>query len=315
MTVQNLKKPSLVYGLGVRSPFSSYELEARDAPILSRLETHDLRSYLPFEEAVLARIAFETRTIDHDEALDVTNGLELTIAAPSKLDVTLVGSRIEDLDVSVLVLDVQADTELLLDAEPESKTVHLIYARVAPGATLHFNDLIITAHDSFRRTRVMLEDRAKVLPNHAFFTHGEAKLDLKSDVTHYGRESFSDMKVRGVLEGSSQVIMQGDVTIKPSAFEANGYQQEDLILASPNAIARPIPNLEIGNNDVKCSHGATVSNLDPEAVFYLKSRGLAERDARSLLLASFVAPVLDLYAEVELDRIREKVRGIIDETR
>ena len=76
-----------------------------------------------------------------------------------------------------------------------------------------------------------------------------------------------------------------------------------------------IPNLEIGNNDVKCSHGATVSNLDPETVFYLKSRGIAERDARSLLLASFIAPVLDLYADEELDRIRENVRGIIDEAR
>lgn len=315
MTIKNLRKPSLLYGLGVRSSFSSYELEAREAEILARLETHNLRSYLPFEDAVLARVAFEARTITGDESIEVTNGLELTITEPSRLDVKLVGSSVEDLDVSVLVLDVQADTKLVLDAEPESKTVHLIYARVAAGATLHFNDLVITAHDSFRRTRVVLEDGARVLPNHAFFTHGEAKLDLKSDVTHYGRESFSDMKVRGVLEGSSQVIMQGDVTIKPSAFEANGYQQEDLILASPNAIARPIPNLEIGNNDVKCSHGATVSNLDPETLFYLKSRGIPERDARSLLLASFVAPVLDLCSNEELDRIREKVRGIIDEAR
>ncbi len=315
MTVQNLRKPSLLYGLGVRSPFSVYDFEEQHAPILDWLEAHKLRSNLAFEEAVLARVPTEEREISEDTSLTVTNGEHLTITKNARIEASLEGTAIDDLNVSVLVLDVQADTDLVLDAEPESKTVHLIYARVAPHATLRFNDLVVTQHDSFRRTRVVLEENATVHPNHAFFTYGSGKVDLKSDVTHYGRESFSDMKVRGVLAGSSHVIMQGDVTIKPSAFDANGYQQEDLILASPKAIARPIPNLEIGNNEVKCSHGATVSNLDPETVFYLKSRGIPEQDARSLLLASFVAPVLDLFETEHLDRIRSKVRGIIDEAR
>lgn len=316
MTVQLLRTPSMTYGLGVRSPFADYDLAIDRADdsfdVVAWLEKRGLRSRLPFEEAVLARLRYTERTIDTDESFEVTTAQVLTITDPVRLDIGLRGTRIEDFDASVLVLDVRADTELVLEARPDDTSVHLVYARVAPNAKLRFNDLVIAQSDCFHRTRVVLEDDASVDPHHAFFTHREARLDLKSDITHVGRASLSDMKVRGVLAGSSQAIMQGDVTIKPSAFDANGYQQEDLILASPHAIARPIPNLEIGNSDVKCSHGATVSSLDPEQVFYLQSRGIPEREARVFLLSSFVAPVLDLLAEQDLDRVRARIREALE---
>ena len=315
MTVQLIRKPTLLYGLGVRSPFSTYDLEPKDAPILAQLEQRKLRSRLPFEEAILSRLDFEQRTIDADESFTLSGGLHATVTKKARIDVTLEGSRVEDLDCAAILLDIHEDTDLVLRAEPTNKSVHLIYARVHDGATLRFNDLVISDHNCFRRTRVVLEEQARVFPNHAFFTYGDARIDLKSDVDHYGRESFSDMKVRGVLDGSSQVIMQGDVTIKPSAFDANGYQQEDLILASDKAWARPIPNLEIGNNEVKCSHGATVSSPDEEALFYLQSRGIAEADARTLLLSSFVAPVLDLLPDEDIEAVRQRIRGILDEAR
>lgn len=315
MTVRNIRKPSLLYGLGVRSSFSSYDLESRDAPILSWLEERGLRSNLAFEEAVLSRVDLEDVEVASGEVRTITKGERWTVSSPLSIRAKLVGSEVEDMLVSVLVLDVRADTKLVLEAEPDQRCVHLVYASVADGASLSFNDLVISGHDAFRRTSVVLHESAKVFPNHAFFTFGDAKVDVKSDVTHIGRESFSDMKVRGVLAGSSQVIVQGDVTITPSAFDANGYQQEDLILASPTAIARPIPNLEIGNNEVKCSHGATVSSVDPEAIFYARSRGISYDDARSLLLASFIAPVLTLFDESELDRIRERIGGLLDEAR
>ena len=316
MTVRNLKKPSLVYGLGVRSPFSSHAL-ARYTPsdestLLGWLEERSLRSNLGFEEAVASRIPIVRRVITRDESFTLASAQHLVIEKPVSMTIRLEGTPLEDLAVSLLVLDIRADTEIVFESEPSQRSVHLIYADVATDASFTFNDLLITAHDSFRRVRVTLGESSKVFPNHAFFTYGEAKVDLKSDITHVGRESFSDMKVRGVIDNASEVIVQGDVTIEPTAFEANGYQQEDLILASPNAIARPIPNLEIGNNQVKCSHGATVSSIDPEAVFYLRSRGIHEHDARTLLLASFIAPILELIPEEELERIREKVRRILD---
>jgi Fe-S cluster assembly scaffold protein SufB len=318
MTVQNLKKPSLVYGLGVRSPFSTHALassELHASPILAWLEARSLRSGLRFEEAILARMPLIERSINADDSFTLTDAQHLTITDPSTITIRLEGAPLEDLLVSVLVLDVNADTKLILDSEPVATSVQLIYAHVADGASLSFNDVHITRCDSFRRTSVVLGESSQVHPNHAFFTYGSAKVDLKSSVTHIGRESFSDMKMRGVLAGSSQVIVQGDVTITSSAFDANGYQQEDLILASSSAIARPIPNLAIGNNEVKCSHGATVSSVDPEALFYLRSRGIRERDARSLLLSSFIAPILDLLPRETIDALRARIRGVLDESR
>lgn len=319
MTVQLLRKPSMTYGLGVRSPFADYDLALKRSEgafdAIGWLECHGLRSELPFERAVLSRMRCVERTIRRDERFVLAGAQMITIAEPARLDIALAGTRIEDFDACVLLLDVRADAELVLESQPEAKSVQLVCVRVAPGAKLRFNDLVIAGHDAFHRTRVALEESASVEPHHAFFTYASAKLDLKSDIAHAGRASLSDMKVRGVLAGSSQAIVQGDVTIKPSAFDANGYQQEDLILASPTAVARPIPNLEIGNSDVKCSHGATVSSLDPEQVFYLMSRGIPESEARTLLLSSFVAPVLDLHDERDLDRIRRAIGRIIDEAR
>lgn len=315
MTVQNLRKPSLLYGLGVRSPFATYTLVAEESELLAWLEEHQLRSYLPFEEALVSSVELSERTVSGEVLITVSGAQRLFVNGRSRITLDLQGSPVEDIDVSVVALDVRADTDIIIDAEPSRRSAHLIYASVAEGAVLRINDLIISEHDSFRRVVVSLDDSASVYPNHAFLLSGEGRLDLKSDVTHIGRDSFSDMKMRGVLAGSSQVIVQGDVTIKPTAFDANGYQQEDLILASPRAIARPIPNLEIGNNEVKCSHGATVSSVDPEQVFYLRSRGLSEEDAKGLLLSSFVEPILDLFAASDHDRIRSKMRGIIDASR
>lgn len=318
MTVQNLKNPSLVYGLGVRSPFATHEFASAqpgECALLRWLEEHSLRSSLRFEEAILSRLGVREHTVEGSFDATATDALMLTITEPSSIRLGLEGTRVGDLDVSVVVLDVRKDTALILESEPSRRSVHLIYASVADDATLSFNDVFIGEHDSFRRASVVLHESSRVYPNHAFFTYGRGTLDLKSDVTHIGRESFSDMKVRGVLAGSSCAIVQGDVTIAPSAFDANGYQQEDLILASPGAIARPIPNLEIGNNEVKCSHGATVSSVDPEAVFYLRSRGVPEGDAKSLLLSSFIKPILTLRSEEELESLSAKIRGVIDASR
>jgi len=123
------------------------------------------------------------------------------------------------------------------------------------------------------------------------------------------------MKIRAIVSDSSNAIVQGDVTIKPPAFGSNGYQTEDIILLGKDAIARPIPNLEIGNHDVKCSHGATVSNIDEDTLFYAMSRGIRREDALAMLISSFLSPVLESFPRELLIIYEERISKIISDSK
>ncbi len=125
-----------------------------------------------------------------------------------------------------------------------------------------------------------------------FFSNNSQQFDLSSSIYHNSRHTKSDMAVRGALDNKSKVIINGLVKIAEQATNSNGYQKQDALLLSNEAEIDPIPNLEIDNNEVKCSHGTTVSRLDKEKLFYLKSRGLPEEKASKLLIKGFFDPII-----------------------
>ena len=125
-----------------------------------------------------------------------------------------------------------------------------------------------------------------------FFTNNSQQFDLSSSIYHNAKHTKSDMAVRGALDNKSKVIINGLVKIAEKATNSNGYQKQDALLLSQEAEIDPIPNLEIDNNEVKCSHGTTVSRLDKEKLFYLKSRGIPEEKAAKLLIKGFFDPII-----------------------
>jgi Fe-S cluster assembly protein SufD len=99
-----------------------------------------------------------------------------------------------------------------------------------------------------------------------------------------------------VLAGRSRGVFQGKIEVAPGAQKTDGYQMNQALLLSPEAEVDCKPQLEIFADDVKCSHGATVGELDAEQLFYLRSRGLPEAEARAMLVRAFVAEALDFVA-------------------
>ncbi|MEX2642664.1 MAG: SufD family Fe-S cluster assembly protein, partial [Acetobacterales bacterium] len=93
------------------------------------------------------------------------------------------------------------------------------------------------------------------------------------------------------------------------AQKTDGYQMNRALLLSPEAEVDSKPELEIYADDVKCSHGATVGDLDAESLFYLQSRGVPEVDARRLLIASFLAEAID---EVDVEALRAPYRAAVE---
>jgi Fe-S cluster assembly protein SufD len=102
----------------------------------------------------------------------------------------------------------------------------------------------------------------------------------------------SDLLFKGALKGQSRSVWQGMIYVAPGADKTDGYQANRNLVLSPDARADSIPGLEILADDVRCTHGATVGKLEEEPMFYLKSRGIPDKDAERLLVEGFFDPIM-----------------------
>jgi Fe-S cluster assembly protein SufD len=146
-------------------------------------------------------------------------------------------------------------------------------------------------------------ERSEVKNNAVLFGTGKQQFDIHVATNHTGAHSKSDMLTRSVLDGSARAIYHGLIHIGPDAPECDSYQKDEVILLSDRAGADAIPNLEIQNNKVRCTHGATIGKLDEEKMFYLCSRGINEKDAKRIITEGFL---LSLAPESLHELIKEK---------
>ena len=117
--------------------------------------------------------------------------------------------------------------------------------------------------------------------------------DFTTVVRHDAPHGTSRQTVKNVLAGRSRGVFQGRIEVARHAQKTDGYQMSQALLLSPDAEIDTKPELEIFADDVKCSHGATVGELDADQLFYLRSRGIPDAEARSMLVRAFLAEALD----------------------
>ncbi|MGH0035958.1 MAG: Fe-S cluster assembly protein SufD [Myxococcota bacterium] len=136
--------------------------------------------------------------------------------------------------------------------------------------------------------------------------HGDQVIDNHTWVDHAVPHCRSDELYKGVLGGAARGVFRGRVIVRPGAQKTDALQSNPNLLLSDRAEMDTKPQLEIHADDVKCSHGSTIGQIDPDALFYLRSRGLPEESARDLLTAGFAAEITEgLPAESLGDRVRE----------
>jgi Fe-S cluster assembly protein SufD len=126
-----------------------------------------------------------------------------------------------------------------------------------------------------------------------YLLHGDTLADNHTVADHRKPNSFSNELYKGVLEGNTRGIFNGKIFVRPQAQKTNAFQSNRNILLSEKATINTKPQLEIWADDVKCSHGCTTGQLDEEAMFYLRSRGIEKNTARAMMLYAFVAEVLE----------------------
>ncbi|MCW5911226.1 MAG: Fe-S cluster assembly protein SufD [Cyclobacteriaceae bacterium] len=122
---------------------------------------------------------------------------------------------------------------------------------------------------------------------------GNTLADNHTVVDHKKPNSFSNEMYKGIMDGNSKGVFNGKIYVRPHAQKTNAFQSNRNIIISDTATVNTKPQLEIWADDVKCSHGCTSGQLDEGALFYLRSRGIAEANAKAMLLYAFAAEVLE----------------------
>lgn len=134
---------------------------------------------------------------------------------------------------------------------------------------------------------------------------GRQHVDNSVQLRHLAPRCRSNQLFKYVLDGESTGAFGGRILVAPEARFTDAGQTDRNLIASPNARMHAKPQLEIYNDDVKCSHGATTGQIDQNALFYMRSRGINEAEARNMLMQAFMADVIDTVAMEELrDRLR-----------
>ncbi|NEU07373.1 Fe-S cluster assembly protein SufD [Flavihumibacter sp. R14] len=143
-----------------------------------------------------------------------------------------------------------------------------------------------------------------------YFQQGKSHIDNHTIVDNAMPNCLSNEFYKGILDGNSSGVFNGKIFVQRDAQKTNAYQSNKNVLLSEEASVNTKPQLEIFADDVKCSHGCTVGRLDEEGLFYLRSRGISEKIARSLLLHGFVVDILD---KIRLAVIRNYADQLISE--
>lgn len=134
-----------------------------------------------------------------------------------------------------------------------------------------------------------------------FVTKGEGrKVRVRTVVRHNSPRCHSDQQVRGIGAEGGYGLFDGLIYVAPDAQQTEAFQQSRNVLLDTTARIQTQPQLEIYADDVKCSHGATVGQMDQEQIYYMRQRGLSEEDARRLQLSGFVGSILSHIDDEEL---------------
>lgn len=143
-----------------------------------------------------------------------------------------------------------------------------------------------------------------------YFGDGDQHFDYNTSQDHVSPNTASDLLYKGSMDDASRAVFRGIIRVHKGAQRTDAYQTNRNLLLSGEARADSLPNLEIEADDVKCSHGATVGQLDEDAKFYLMSRGLSRTQAERLVVLGFLGEVL---SRLPLGGVVDKVTRVIEE--
>ncbi|HUI31506.1 MAG TPA: Fe-S cluster assembly protein SufD [Candidatus Acidoferrales bacterium] len=205
------------------------------------------------------------------------------------------GSNVETVKVQVEGMNAYhiATTEAVLESNSnyESQAVSL-------GANIYRHNLNV----------ILKGEGGNAALEGLYLTSGSQLSDTHSLIDHAAPHCTSHENYKGILDDSSRGVFNGKIMVRKGAQQTNSYQENRNIILSNDAKVDTKPQLEIFADDVKCSHGATVGQLNKESIFYLRSRGIGEEEAKLILIYAFANDVLK---NVKIEEIRNSLETVL----
>jgi Fe-S cluster assembly protein SufD len=192
-----------------------------------------------------------------------------------------------------------------------SNVTHLNFSRATTDANTNLNWTVGQFGAKFTRFQTELDMNGaggSALLNGVFFPisgqhHGNYTLQH-----HKARQCSSDLLFKGAVRDRSRSVYEGGIKVAKGAQQTDAYQANRNLMLSKNAHADSIPGLEIEAHEVRCTHGSTTSQMDPEELFYLQTRGIQTEPATRLIVEGFFVPVLD---RIPLREVRDRLKDAI----
>ena len=192
-----------------------------------------------------------------------------------------------------------------------SSAFHIASLNTSQSKDSRFESHLVSIGGALVRNNInasLNEEGAEIIMNGLYMTEDVQHVDNHTRVDHLKPHTQSHQNYRGVLNGKSRGVFNGKVVVHPQAQKIEAYQNNANLLLSDDAEIDTKPELEIYADDVKCTHGATVGQLDDDMLFYLRSRAVDEKTARSLLTYAFADEVI---SEINLKEIQNKLERLI----
>ncbi len=212
-------------------------------------------------------------------------------------------------DAAIEVVAGQASRVFVATIQDYEKGVwHFHNHRYRTGRDASFKSLVVTLGGKFSRTEVTTEilGEGNSVDMMGIYLAGEGQhFDFRTLQDHAAPHSTSDLLYKGALKDNARTVYSGQIRVRPEGRETDAYQTNRNLILSDNAMANSKPELEIENNDVRCSHAASVGQMDENEVFYLQSRGIDRISAERLIVKGFLEEVLGKVG-------RKDIRGMVE---
>lgn len=192
------------------------------------------------------------------------------------------------------------------------EAISLSTSHILVSSNANYNSITINMGASISKTQLQADiegENSEVHINAINKISGKQHADITALVKHNKPNCNSSQFVRSVLDDSARAVYQGKTFVGRDACKTNAKQMSNALIISNLAEMDNKPELEIYNDDVKCSHGATCGFLDEEQLFYLRSRGIAQHDAKLILIEAFLNEIIELYPENIIKVIKENMGG------
>ena len=215
------------------------------------------------------------------------------------------------------VTEIVAEENAIVDhiklQEESKKAFHIARMEVDQERSSNFSShLISTGADLTRNdfNAKFNDEGGECTLNGLYMIDGTQLFDAHTLMDHAKPHCNSHEHYKGILDDKSRGVFNGKIIVRQDAQKTNAFQENNSILLSDEALVNTKPQLEIFADDVKCSHGATIGQMDDDAKFYLKSRGIGEEASNSILLHAFAS---DVITSIKIESIRNYIEKIISD--